>query len=91
MLVRNFTHLLLEINNEKIIFSLFTSGFLLFSTILYAAVPLMHHSKGFIVVFENVEANVTLQQPTFHTLAEQGAYIHNFHAITHHRNQIILR
>ena len=69
---------------KKIIFSLFTSGFLLFSTLLYAAVPAnAPFKKVFIVVFENEEANVTLQQPTFHTLAGQGAYMHNFHAITH--------
>jgi len=62
----------------------FLSVFLVFSTIAYADVPKNStFKKIFIVIFENSEADKTLEQPTFKALANQGAYLNDFRAITH--------
>ncbi|MFI4955369.1 MAG: alkaline phosphatase family protein, partial [Gammaproteobacteria bacterium] len=57
---------------------------ILFCSFSYASVPdNAPFKKVFIVIFENVEAEKVLAQPTFGALAKQGTYMDNFHAITH--------
>jgi len=54
------------------------------TTAVFAEVPPnAPFKKVFIVVFENENADDVLKQPTFADLARDGAYMNNFHAVTH--------
>jgi hypothetical protein len=62
----------------------FAALFFMSSTLVFANVPDTAPFKNvFIMIFENEEADNVLEQTTFATLAKQGAYLDNFHAITH--------
>lgn len=55
---------------------------MLFSTLVFAVIPdISPFKKVVIVVFENTDEADAIQQPTFATLANRGAYFTNFHAV----------
>lgn len=71
---------------KRIVVFFFSAMLVMFALSNHALAKPPKHApfkRVFMIVFENSEATVTLQQPTFKQLSTQGAYFTNFHAITH--------